>query len=554
MTFVRASLIAFLTSLVALAGSLGWAFTSKVDSMDHERYTLALRTATALTAALDREIAECRLDLVTHYDGLVRVSDATSQTLASLKHFPRHVPLQYKVFLEQAVKRYQGVAQEQEVLVQRFKTDHAVLRNSLRALPEIAERLIPKLRQERQLELLSALQSLLQDVLLLSVDPSAARVNQARCALNAFPGRPTGAVENCAVAKLAITDLPAEDALVLDGFVLHARSAIARHGAVSQLVSELMHLPVAKRAEEAAATYANIYSDTLREASQRWQIVSLLLIMAIVSGAAYIILRLQSSATLLRDATAQLKIALAKLTHERDQEAELANLRSRFVSMTSHEFRTPLSVILSSAELLENYADRWSSEKRNLHLTRIQQASRSISRMLDSVLLIGRAEAGMLDLTLTPLDLSAFTSSIIEEVSAGPGAGRSLDYSEENPDGCDVWLDEKLVRHILTNLLSNAFKYSPENSPVELRVRVNDEHVSFVVQDSGIGIPEHEQSEVFEAFKRCSNVGSIPGTGLGLAIVKRCVEVHQGTLTVDSEPGRGTSFSVQLPLKEEGAA
>ncbi|GEM_PF-1889724 len=293
--------------------------------MDHERYALALRTATELTAALDREIAECRLDLVTHYDGLVRVSDATSQTLASLKHLPRHVPPQRKVFLEQAVKRYQGVAQEQEVLVQRFKTDHAVLRNSLRALPEISERLIPALRQKRQPELLSALQLLLQDVLLLSVDPSAARVNQARCALNAFPGRQTGAVENCAIAKLAIADLPAEDALVLDGFVVHARSAIARHGAVNRLVSDLMHLPVAKRADEAAAAYRNIYADALREASQRWEIVGLLLIMAIVSGAACIILRLKSSAKLLHEATAQLKVALTKLTHERDQEAELAD-------------------------------------------------------------------------------------------------------------------------------------------------------------------------------------------------------------------------------------
>ena len=231
-----------------------------------------------------------------------------------------------------------------------------------------------------------------------------------------------------------------------------------------------------------------------------------------------------------------------------EKERELNELKSRFVAMTSHEFRTPLATILSSAELLEHYGARLpAEEKLELHQN-IRAAVERMTKMLDNVLIIGRAEASMLEFKPAPTDLAAFCEDLAGEMRLAAGGMHPLDYSYEGARGA-VKADEKLLRHVLVNLISNAFKYSPEGAPVAFQVRVSNGEAAFEVADRGIGIPPEDQPRLFETFHRARNVGNISGTGLGLAIVKKSLDLHGGSIRFDSAPGRGTSFHVTIPLE-----
>ncbi|HEY9631802.1 MAG TPA: PAS domain-containing protein [Coleofasciculaceae cyanobacterium] len=229
------------------------------------------------------------------------------------------------------------------------------------------------------------------------------------------------------------------------------------------------------------------------------------------------------------------------------KERELGELKSQFVSMTSHEFRTPLTTIQSSTELLERYRDRWSQEKQQTHFDRIQTAVDRMTQMLDDILILGKAEAGKLEFNPAPLDLVEFCRNLVEE----------LQLTTENPNtivltcqrqSIPTSMDEKLLRQILTNLLSNAIKYSPSDSTVEFNLTYVDDSAIFQIQDQGIGIPPEDQPRLFNSFHRATNVGTIQGTGLGLAIVKQCLDLHKGEISVESEAGKGTTFTVILPL------
>jgi len=239
-----------------------------------------------------------------------------------------------------------------------------------------------------------------------------------------------------------------------------------------------------------------------------------------------------------------------------EKEKELNELKSRFVSMTSHEFRTPLATILANSELLENYSHKWSEDKKRELFGRIETAVMRMTDLLNDVLLISKAEAGKLVFKPTVLNLVTLCYSLIEEVQLGVGSKHQLNLSissnsQDMPLG---WIDEKLFRHIFTNLLSNAVKYSGIGSTVyfELAYEPEAEQVVFQVRDAGIGIPPEDQPHLFEIFHRAKNVGTTPGTGLGLAIVKRSVEVHGGTIEVASQVGTGTTFKVILPLNNRG--
>ncbi|MDB9313001.1 PAS domain-containing sensor histidine kinase [Spirulina sp. CS-785/01] len=247
-----------------------------------------------------------------------------------------------------------------------------------------------------------------------------------------------------------------------------------------------------------------------------------------------------------RDIT-QKKAAEAEMNKALAKEKELNELKSRFISMTSHEFRNPLSSISMSVELLENFANQWTPEKRDKHLKRIKHCTEHMTNLLEDVLVIGRAEAGKLEFNPVKLDLSYFCRELVEEVQliAGDKYHIKLQFLNELQP---INLDDKLLRHILTNLLSNAIKYSPEQGEIDLKVSQEGELVQFTVQDHGIGIPVEDQERLFECFHRSKNVGEISGTGLGLSIVKRAVDLHQGEIKVSSEVGVGTCFEVLLPI------
>jgi two-component system sensor histidine kinase/response regulator len=235
------------------------------------------------------------------------------------------------------------------------------------------------------------------------------------------------------------------------------------------------------------------------------------------------------------------------------QQMELSELRSTFVSMTSHEFRTPLTSILSSKDLLEHYADRLSEQDRKDTFDKIDSAVRRMITMLDQVLAIGRADANLLEFKPAPFNLAHFCQVLVNEAVATQTHTQhsTIDLHinlGEQDEHHEAFADEKLLRHILGNLLSNALKYSPNATLARFAVRRLGQTIEFEVSDQGIGIPEKDLPHLFGNFHRASNVGDIPGTGLGLAIVKRAVDTHGARIVVSSPPGQGTCFTVTLPI------
>jgi PAS domain S-box-containing protein len=240
------------------------------------------------------------------------------------------------------------------------------------------------------------------------------------------------------------------------------------------------------------------------------------------------------------------KEAEAEVLQTLEREKELSELKSRFVSMTSHEFRTPLAGIMSSIELLSDYGERLDAGERAELADVIKSSVRRMTQMLDQVLLIGRSDAGRLEFRPQPLELKSLVMQVIDEV-------RSLERQQAVIDvdwrvqGERRSLDERLIRHILSNLLTNAVKYSPQGKPVQLVIASSPQQVVFTVTDHGIGIPPEDRPLLFQSFHRGRNVGGISGTGLGLAIVKKAVELHGGTIQVESNLGKGSRFRVFIP-------
>lgn len=230
-----------------------------------------------------------------------------------------------------------------------------------------------------------------------------------------------------------------------------------------------------------------------------------------------------------------------------DREKQLMDLRNQFITMTSHEFRTPLASILTSSELLEHYGHNWSHEKMIGHLKRIQNSVKHIISMMDDVLFLGRSESGRLILHKEYLDLGETVGQILDEIRLNHKHSHPIAY--DNQGGChDAFADRKLVRQIVTNLVTNAIKYSPEGSLVTVRLGCEGNLATMVVEDDGIGIPDTQTAQIFEPFFRAANVGDISGTGLGLAIVKRSVEAHNGTISVAPRTPNGSTFTITLDI------
>lgn len=238
-----------------------------------------------------------------------------------------------------------------------------------------------------------------------------------------------------------------------------------------------------------------------------------------------------------------------------EQERELKELKSRFVSMVSHEFRNPLNIISGFAQLLEQRD--LPPERRADFFQRIKKAVHSMTALLDDVLAFGKAEASVLAAAAVPVAIAPFCRKLIEEIKVGMETDHTIEFEcgefesdefECDSDGVMACLNEALLRQVLTNLLSNAIKYSPPQTIVRLRLQYAPEAAVFQVQDQGIGISRADQARLFESFFRASNVGTIPGTGLGLAIVKQIIEKSGGTIAVASELNVGTTFTVTLPL------
>ncbi len=232
-----------------------------------------------------------------------------------------------------------------------------------------------------------------------------------------------------------------------------------------------------------------------------------------------------------------------------DKEKELNELKTRFISTTSHEFRTPLTSVLSSAELIQRYGKKWNEEKQDAYLNKIKKSVDYLTKLLDDVLTISRTESGKILFNPDMVDLHQLCAEIIEEAKSNINERNNFvfNYSMEK---IKYSLDSKLIKFILTNLLSNAFKYSPEGGKVELSITSIKDWIQISVADEGIGIPDEDVKHLFEPFHRAANTTEIPGTGLGLSIVKHAVDLHKGKINIQSKLGKGTAVTVEIPQRQ----
>jgi PAS domain S-box-containing protein len=230
------------------------------------------------------------------------------------------------------------------------------------------------------------------------------------------------------------------------------------------------------------------------------------------------------------------------------RERELSELKTRFVSLASHEFRTPLATILSSVELLEDFGASLPDGERRELMRIIKASIGRITGMLDQVMLIGRAEADKLEYRPEPHEAAELAASIAREIDQAHGRPNRIHFKHRGDPGRRM-LDSRLMSHALGNLLGNALKYSPAGSEVAFEMEATAAALTFLVSDQGIGIPEPDHARIFESFHRGRNVGNVEGTGLGLSIVKQCVELHGGTVDFESAPGKGSTFIVCLPVE-----
>ncbi len=244
--------------------------------------------------------------------------------------------------------------------------------------------------------------------------------------------------------------------------------------------------------------------------------------------------------------TQELRAAEANVRHALEVEKELNALKSRFVSMASHEFRTPLSTIMSSTDLIARYNEGPQHDKIEKHVLRIRTKVRELTSMLNDFLSLEKLEQGSVNVVPTEVDIVHLSIELLEElrVLAKPGQEIGSDHSGSERM---VFHDRGMLTNVISNLLVNAIKYSPENSPIMLNTRIDAGKFTIAVQDQGIGIPIEDQQHLFQRFFRASNAFTVQGTGLGLSIVRRYLDLMGGTIGFNSTPGKGTTFTIELP-------
>lgn len=231
------------------------------------------------------------------------------------------------------------------------------------------------------------------------------------------------------------------------------------------------------------------------------------------------------------------------------KERELGELKSRFVSMASHEFRTPLSTILSSANLIARQNEPGKEEQRLKNVERIRSSVKNLVDILNEFLSLGRLEEGKVSVHPEAFDLVAFMEAIVQELEHARKPGQQVRINATQP-AIPVKLDQQFVRNIFLNLVSNALKYSPEGKPVDIILRPQSTTIQVQIVDQGVGIPEDEHKHLFDLFFRARNATNIQGTGLGLPIVKKYIDLMQGDIAVVSRLESGTTFTVTLPREQ----
>ena len=322
--------------------------------------------------------------------------------------------------------------------------------------------------------------------------------------------------------RLAVSEVVLENRRVFTG-IIHDLSEVKKAEDKIRKLNEELEEKVIERTEELASVV-----NKLLNTNKKLQ---------------YEVQERKSAESALRESTKEIQKALEK-------EKELSELKSRFVSMASHEFRTPLSTILSSISLLSRYTESNQQEKRDKHINRIKSAVRNLNGILNDFLSLSKLEEGKIENHPTEFDIQELCPEVIDEIQGMLKDGQVIVHEGLGQPLPTRW-DKRLVKNILFNLLSNAIKYSDEGKEIYLNERLQGDYFLIDIIDQGIGIPEADQTHLFTRFFRAANAMNIQGTGLGLNIVKRYIDLVGGSITFESRLNEGTTFTVCLPLHQE---
>ncbi|HYQ46015.1 MAG TPA: DAHL domain-containing protein [Polyangiaceae bacterium] len=520
-------------SAAGFLGLLGYSAVQAIDYAEEQVYSRDLRRIQAVTAQLNERVLMSRSALMTHYDPLVRALLDLRTLFERLQRVPRFLGRAAAADLRAKLQKGETELRQKDELIETFKTNNSVLQNSLHYFPILANSVIDRARAAPAGSVVaSRIQALISAIMLFDTSADAESTARVRAAQVDLSG---------ALQTARELELGREVELIL----AHSHIILERKPIADATVQQILAVPLPRAALELEEAYSMHYRVAIDRALLLRQILFGLALSTVVLGLTDVILRMRRAALALQNATGELRRANAALAREREKERELGELKTRFVSMTSHEFRTPLSVIVSSTDLLENYSERWDAERRRDHLERIRSAAGSMDRLLDDILLIGRAEAGVLRASPAQLNLDEVCRQLVESLEYS--SARSHDIRYDFSGDPNVTLDERLLSELVGNLLSNALKYSPPGSQVDFDVVASDQQCRFTVEDRGIGIPQEDVAHLFESFFRASNADQIKGSGLGLAVVKKAVEVQNGTVEVESRLGQGTKFVVHVP-------
>jgi PAS domain S-box-containing protein len=260
-------------------------------------------------------------------------------------------------------------------------------------------------------------------------------------------------------------------------------------------------------------------------------------------------LKVEERTKILKETLHELEASKEELSIALEREKELNDMKSRFVTMASHEFRTPLSTILSSASLIGRYKTSEEEEKREKHVERIKSAVSNMTMILNDFLSAGKLDEGKMSINLVSIDISEFISECLTEISNVLKKGQEVEYHHTG-DNYFV-TDKQFLKNIIINLVSNSSKFSAENKSLQIITHNKIEALEFQIKDEGMGIPYEEQKNLFQRFFRAKNAMNVQGTGLGLSIVEKYVELLHGTITFESELNTGTTFYITLTKQNE---
>lgn len=257
--------------------------------------------------------------------------------------------------------------------------------------------------------------------------------------------------------------------------------------------------------------------------------------------------KVEERTVILKEALQRLEQSQQELSEALDKERQLNEIKSRFVSMASHEFRTPLSTVLSSASLLSKYTTTEDQEKRNRHIEKIKGSVKHLNDLLEDFLSLGKLDEGKVGAMFHQFNLQELVQDTVDEMKGLVKKGQHMEYNHQGREMIES--DKKLVKNILINLVSNAIKFSDEGTTVHVTSHVKDHEAVIAVKDEGIGIAEEDQHHLFSSFFRGKNALNIQGTGLGLHIVKRYLDLLGGNAQLKSKLGKGTTITFTIPVK-----